>query len=189
MTDAPLVRIPAALALLLGALGPSGAAGQALATPEAGPVIHGYGAVYPVPDPTFATPAPESLRVVFEVAQGAEDPGEVNVRINTVARFLNMHAQAGVSADELGVALVLHGTAGKDALGNAGYRERFGVDNPNLDLLEQLMHAGVEVVLCGQTAMHRGLPADELAPSVKMALSAMTAMASFQSRGYALIAF
>lgn len=162
---------------------------QPLSESRAGPVIDDFGPVYPVDAPDFATPVGEEYRVVFEVAQGAGDPSEVNPRIETLARFLNMHAQAGVDPRKMHLALVLHGSAGKEALNDAGYRERLGMENPNLPLLEALAEAGVQIVLCGQTQQHRGLPRERLAEPVRVALSAMTALLSYQRRGYGLIVF
>lgn len=152
-----------------------------------GPVIDGYGAVFAVPDPSFPTPSDAPLRVVFDVAETSDSPGTPNPRIETVARFLNMHAQAGVSRAGMDVVLVVHGAAGKDLLADQHYRARNDVDNPNSELLRKLMDAGVRVVLCGQTAASRGLPREELADGVQMALSAMTALVSLQNRGFALI--
>lgn len=48
---------------------------------------------------------------------------------------------------------------------------------------------GVEIVLCGQTAMHRGLARGDLAAPVQVALLAMTAIATYGARGSTLIAF
>lgn len=162
---------------------------QALAEPQTGPVIEGFGPVYDVPDPDFATDMDAEWRVVFDVSAGAGSPEQLNASIETLARFLNMHARAGVDPASMHLALVLHGTAGKDALDHAGYRARYGVDNPNLELLEKLRAAGVRVLLCGQTAMHRGLRRDELSAPVELALSAMTALVTLQSEGYRLVAF
>lgn len=154
-----------------------------------GPVIEGYGPVVEIDAPDFATPVDEDWKVFFDVKTGAEGPAELNRSIESVARFLNMHARAGVSPERMHVALVLHGTAGKDALDHDGYRARFGVDNPNLELLDRLAAAGVEIYLCGQTAAFRGLGRGELAPPVKMALSAMTVAGALQVRGYHPVAF
>lgn len=164
------------------------AAAQRLADPVAGPVIEDFGAVYAVAAPDFATPS-GPFKVVFEVALGAPEPDQLNARLETVARYLNMHAQAGVAVEDMEVALVVHGSAGKDLLAREGFRARHGVDNPNYDMVQQLIEAGVEVVLCGQTQVHRGLRRDQLAPGVKVALSAMTVLVTLQSRGYQLIAF
>jgi intracellular sulfur oxidation DsrE/DsrF family protein len=175
--------------VLLVSLGTGSAAGQALAPARTGPVIEGYGPVYPVESPSFVTPLDADYRLVFDVKTAPDDTEAVNPAIETLARFLNMHARAGVAPERMQLALVLHGRAGKDALDHEGFRARHGHDNPNLELIEKLDAAGVEIILCGQTAMHRGLPADRLAAPVKLALSAMTALSVLQSRGYALIAF
>jgi len=163
--------------------------GQALADAVAGPVIDGFGAVYPVANPDFRTDTQRAYRVVFDVSSSPPDADTLNARIETVARFLNMHARAGVPRDNMTVAVVLHGSAGKDALSHEAYRARFGTDNPNLELLDALRDAGVSILLCGQTAVHRGFRRDELAPSVRLALSAMTALVTLQADGYALISF
>ena len=102
----------------------------------------------------------------------------------TVARYLNMHAQAGLPRDQVLAAAVVHGTAGKSMLANDAYREEFGVDNPNAQLIQELIDAGVEVVLCGQTAGARGIDRERLLPGVTVSLSAMTALFAFQERGY-----
>ena len=161
---------------------------QALGPSRTGPVIAEFGPVYTVEDPDFVTDTEAVYRIVFEVQDGSEDPGALNRRIESLARFLNMHAQAGVPRENMKLALVLHGTAGKDALSHRGYHARFGVDNPNAPLLEALSEYGVRIILCGQTQMHRGLERAELAPHVEVALSAMTALVSLTSEGYRLLA-
>jgi intracellular sulfur oxidation DsrE/DsrF family protein len=171
------------------ALLPAAGDGQALSPRSTGPVIDGFGGVFEVPGIQFPTDAHRIYRAVFDVAAGAPEVDQVNARIATLARFLNMHARAGVPVANMKLALVLHGTAGKDALGDPAYRERYGIDNPNLPLIHALHDVGVRVILCGQTAQSRGLPGEDLAEPVEMALSAMTALITLQDEGYRLIAF
>lgn len=149
-----------------------------------GPVIQEFGSTFEVPNAVLMPPADVEYKVKFDVGSPNDDPNQLNAKIDTVARFLNMHARAGVPLDKIKVALVLHTTAAKDGLGNAGYRARYGVDNPNLPLLEALEKAGVRIYLCGQSAMSRRLGLDEIAPSVKVAYSAMTAHALLAREGY-----
>ncbi|MGD2067641.1 MAG: DsrE family protein [Gemmatimonadota bacterium] len=156
---------------------------EPLGEAEDGPVIRGYGAVYDVPFQDVETPVDREYRVVFEVARSGE-PGTVNPYLNTVARFLNMHARDGVPVEWMHVAVVIHGEAAKDALREGPFRERYGVDNANLELIRALSDAGVELYMCGQSAMARGLPPDELDGSLHFALSAMTARAILRVRGY-----
>jgi len=179
---------PLILTVVLSALAAGSLQGQALGPSAPGPVIRDFGPVFQVENPDFATPMGD-YKAVFDVSQGAEGPDQRNARIETLARFLNMHAQAGVPRENMKLALVLHGSAGKDALGHDGYRKRYGIDNPNYDMIQSLHAFGVRIVLCGQTQMNRGLRRDELASGVEVALSAMTALVALQSQGYNLISF
>jgi len=155
---------------------------------QAGPVIEKFGAVFDVPNPGLLPPKDQDLKLRFDVNQGPE-PGELNAGFDTVARFLNMHARAGVPRERLKVALVIHGTAGKDTLTNEAYRKRYSKDNPNIALLDALKAAGVRVYLCGQTSVSRNLPRAEVTPAATIALSAMTAHLVLQNEGYALNPF
>ena len=156
--------------------------------PTKGPVTGSFGPVYQVDEPDFPTRTDVTYQAVFDVGAVPRE-GAVNPKIETLARFLNMHAQAGVKREDMRLALVLHGAAGRAALGNAAYRERFGTDNPDLPLLVALHETGVRIYLCGQTAAYRGFARDEMAEPVELALSAMTVLVTLQSEGYALIAF
>jgi intracellular sulfur oxidation DsrE/DsrF family protein len=152
--------------------------------PRTGPVIQSAGGVFEVPRVDFETPLNLTYRVAFDVSRAAESPTDLNPGLNTVARFLNMHAQAGVPLRQLQVAVVVHGTAGKDLLQNEAYHTRLATDNPNAELIQELAAAGVRLILCGQTAASRGLPTDGLLEPVQVALSAMTALAVLQEEGY-----
>ncbi|MEO8678240.1 MAG: DsrE family protein [Vicinamibacterales bacterium] len=149
-----------------------------------GPVIEPWGGTFEVPPGSLMPPTNADIKVKFDVGSPNDDPAKVNAKIDQVARFLNMNARAGVPRERLKVALVMHTTAAKDALGNAGYRSRYGVDNPNLPLLEALGRAGARIYVCGQSAASRGLKFDEIAPPAKVALSAMNAHAILASEGY-----
>ncbi|MGE3277558.1 MAG: DsrE family protein [Vicinamibacterales bacterium] len=155
-------------------------------TRSAGPIIENYGTVFAVPDPGLATPLDTPLKIRFDVSTGTEKPDQVNAAIDSAARFLNMHAQAGVPAANLSVGVVLHGGAAVSALSNEAYRKRFGVDNPNLALIEALAKAGTRIYLCGQSAASRGITRGDVATPVKVALSAMTAHLVLASEGYVL---
>jgi intracellular sulfur oxidation DsrE/DsrF family protein len=154
-----------------------------------GPVITGYGDFFGVDN--LDTPVDTSLvyKVVFDIAASPDNKQQVNPGINTIARFVNMHTHAGVPLKNLQVAAVVHGSAIKDIVHQEAYRKRFGTDNPNYDLIQQLHQAGVEFYICGQTAVNRDILDDEIAEPVKVALSAMTILISLQSDQYQLIRF
>ena len=154
-----------------------------------GPVIEKFGEVFTISNPDFPTDPNFHYKVVFDIGVGEDDPAKLNRRINTLARFLNMHTQAGVPVENLHVACVFHGTAAKDVLTNELYRERYGVDNPNEPLLEALAEAGAQMYLCGQSAFARNIPLDKKTEAVGLALSAMTVLIKLQGEGYRLISF
>lgn len=156
---------------------------------EAGPVIKDFGKVYRVDQPTYQTNMESEFKVVFDVLDSPEEEDKRNRKLETAARFLNMHVQAGKDRDLLKVAVVVHGTAATDLLDNEAHSKRFGTPNPNRDLLQALMDEGVEIILCGQSANSRDIDPNTLIPGVKLALSAMTALIQMQQSGYQLIKF
>jgi intracellular sulfur oxidation DsrE/DsrF family protein len=150
---------------------------------SAGPMIHSAGAVFAV-SPDLPTPVDRDYRLAFEISTPSASPDALNPSINTVARFLNMHAQAGVPQDRLHGAIVAHGGGAFEMMDDPAYRAKFGVDNPNGALIRELIAAGQPVLLCGQSAASRGITPDQLIPGVKVALSAMTAFLLLQDEGY-----
>ncbi|WP_067034560.1 DsrE family protein [Allomuricauda sp. CP2A] len=154
---------------------------------KAGPIIENYGEVFVVENPDYKTNVNEEFKVVFDVATGPDSHEEINKSIETAARFLNMHAQNGVPASQLKAALIIHGTATTNIVTNEAHKKRFGVDNPNANMLQSLMDAGVEVILCGQSSKSRHVPKEDLIPGEKIALSAMTALIQLQNDGYRLM--
>ncbi len=169
--------------LILCALLAFAAPAAAQTAPKAGPVIHSAGAVFAV-TPDLRTPTDIDYKVAFEIAQASPGPDQVSVGLNSVARFMNMHAQAGVPRERIRTAIVVHGPAGWDLLNDEAHRARAGAPNPNAELLRELIAFGTPVILCGQTAASRGIPTDQLLDGVQVALSAMTAFVLLQDEGY-----
>ena len=67
--------------------------------------------------------------------------------------------------------------------------DRYGSENANAGLIAALIDAGVSIQLCGQTAAYRDIAKSDLLPGVGLSLSAMTAHAELQQRGYSLNPF
>jgi intracellular sulfur oxidation DsrE/DsrF family protein len=158
---------------------------------HSGEVIKDYGKVYTITNPDFKTDSTAQFKAVFDVARSFDDPAKPNALIETVARFINMHREAGVPAENIKVALVIHGSAYNDILKNEIYQKKFPeiTTNPNAELISQLSDQGVELILCGQTAAHRKITKAQTLPQVKIALSAMTALVQLQNQGYRTINF
>ena len=62
-------------------------------------------------------------------------------------------------------------------------------DEASRYMVEQLLDYGVRFIVCGQSAAAQGIAQDDMIPGVEMALSAMTAHALLQQRGYTVNPF
>ena len=156
---------------------------------KAGPIIEGFGEVYSVPEADLVLAAEGYYKVLFDVYT---DPGKkdgMNPLLNTVARFINMHGQTGLTMEQMNIAVVLHGAGVRNVLNDKTHIDRFKKANPNTGLLEALDKAGVELYVCGQSLSHGGYSKQDLAKPVKVSLSAMTALVHYQEEGYQIINF
>lgn len=146
-----------------------------------GPVIADYGPVANVPD-AAPIPADTHFKVIFDVSAAAEE-GRVNAGIESAARFLNMHARAGIPPENIRIAIVVRGSAVRDLT----LHPQAGRDNPNAALIAALIANHVDIYVCGQAAAHANIDAGDLLPGVQMALSALTEFALLQQQGYTLM--
>jgi intracellular sulfur oxidation DsrE/DsrF family protein len=143
-----------------------------------GPIFTDYG---PVADIAVTMPiAPDTaFRHSFDVSDPAP-VGSPNRTLVSAARFINMHARAGVPNDKLEVAVVVHGKAVKEVADEL---------SASAELIAALIDHGVRIIVCGQSAAYYGVATGDLLPDVEMALSAMTAHAVLQQQGYTLNPF
>jgi len=154
-----------------------------------GPVIEDYGSTYIVENPDIATETESEMKVIFDVDKSSEDKSEVNKYIEVAARFLNMHTNLGMKREQLKAAMTIHAGAAKDVLNNDVYKRKYGVDNPNFELIKALTQAGVDVIICGQSAAKNEMSRGDIIPGVKVALSATTALIQYQSKGYSFVKY
>ena len=137
----------------------------------------------------FKIPKRAKFKVLFETT-AATKPGEINRSLTTAARFLNMHAKAGVPEKHMKLAVVFHGKGSFDLTRAEYYGSKYDeAENANTAIIKALTDKGVRVILCGQTAAFYGIKNTDLLPGVEMALSAMTAHALLQQEGYTLNPF
>ncbi len=161
---------------------------------KAGKVISDYGKIAQIEglDPLSDD---ATFKVSFDVVKQAKQ-GELNRSLNSVARFINMHADAGVSLDRINLAVVVHGGAVNDMTSHDFYQSQKTTKqsqslsiNANAALISALRKQGVQFYVCGQSATYRGIKTTDLLPGVKMSLSAMTAHALLQQQGYTVNPF
>lgn len=165
--------------------------GPAFAGMEAfgpGPIIENYGKIAKID-----TSDPLSNRARFKVSFDMTKPaevGEINRKIDSLARFINMHADAGLSPKRIDLALVVHSKAVYDLTTAERYGAVYdGADNANAELIARLSELGVKFYICGQSAAFYDVEISDLLPGVNMSLSAMTAHAQLQQDGFTLNPF
>lgn len=186
------------LAALAGAMSLAApVAAQDMSAFKTGPVFEGFGPHAPV-EGMGAVPADTEFAIAFDVATPAEK-GQRNRGFESAARFINMHVAAGVDPENIRIAVVVHGKASMDLLDDAAWAARQSasadgaaeeaLDNPSAAMIRALMDAGVRFILCGQSGAAQGIKQEDLIPGVETALSAMTAHALLQQRGYTVNPF
>lgn len=154
----------------------------------AGPVLPDVGPIAPV-DSDLPLPKGAKFKIAFDISAKAT-PGALSRQIETAARTLNMHVAAGVPKENVQIVAIFHGASAMDLLKPEVYAARNdGKANGSMEAIRKLIGAGVEFYLCGQTAMGQKITKADLLPGVKMSLSAITAHAVYQQRGYTLNPF
>jgi intracellular sulfur oxidation DsrE/DsrF family protein len=150
------------------------------------PALEGVGKMHPLPGAAYQPEKKETYKVVFSVQAGGK-PDELNPSLDRVARTVNLYASAGVPLNHLKFVAVMYGAATDAALDNEHYRQKYGVDNPNLALIRKLRNAGVDVAVCGQAAAEHRDRYEWIAPEVTLSLSALTTITTLEHLGYAVM--
>jgi intracellular sulfur oxidation DsrE/DsrF family protein len=153
-----------------------------------GPVIQSTGRSFVVENPTFRAPAGHVFKMLYEINAGGDDTTKMNAQLTTMARFYNIHARNGYPLANLKAAAVVHDGGWGTILNDSAYAARFGgARNPSRKLVEELVAAGAQIILCGQTAGSRNIARSDLIPGVLVATSAMTALSVLGADGYRLV--
>lgn len=153
------------------------------------PLLKTYGPVYDLP---FATEKPDSTieyKIVADVGEKYEKRGEVYAPLEQLARMYNLHIYGGVQQKNLTIAVVLWGEQVGITMNNEAYRKRYGVDNPNIKIIEDMQAAGVKFYVCGQSMEKFKVSPESINPNVAIALSRFTEVSTLQMKGYAYFKF
>ncbi|MCX7513164.1 DsrE family protein [Frateuria sp. STR12] len=148
------------------------------------PRIHGAGGVLPVGPHALMPSTAADHRLYIDVDSAQPERGELNRRLHTAAKLLNLYALAGVPDDKVHLVVLFYGSGVDVALSDAAYQAKFGHPNPNAGLMRKLRRANVKMVVCGQALGHQNFVAANIRPGVSLALSALTARQELQAAGY-----
>ncbi len=138
-----------------------------------------------IPDPKL------KYKLLFEItgfgAKGQEDSvakKEINMALKEVGRQLNLHEANGIPRKNIFPVLVVHAGAINTFLNNEKYKKKYGLDNPNLKLIKELMDYGTKIIVCGQALTFMQTEKEDLIPGIRKALTAQTVISSYQLMGY-----
>lgn len=159
------------------------------------PVIKDHGGIVVL---SSAEHQPQSNSKVLLDISSDEKSGSVIKGLDRAALIVNLYNNGDVKMENaLKMTIVLHGTATKAVLSHEAYakhakpymRDKGQTTNPDLELLQQLNQAGVDIFVCGQALAHQSFAADEVMPEVKIAVSAATVNINLQMENYAYLPF
>ena len=149
------------------------------------PAIEKYGPVHPLPKASVQPKKYHTYKAVFDVTSGAKDPSKPEGGLVHVARAVNVFASAGVPTKRLKFVAILHGPATTAILNNEAYKKKYGIDNPNLPLIDALRKAGVHVDVCGQALADLDIAHADVYNKVRIDLSALATTVIYGDMGYA----
>lgn len=151
--------------------------GEGLPIPN-GPVAKDVPGAKEMPDPSV------TYKVVFDIPSAASKIDEVNPGLETVVRYLNTLAKTGVPAEHRKIAVVFHQKSTPIVMNNEAFRARFGHDNPNISLIQEMKKAGVDFRVCGQAVLANNIDPKTIQPEIELDLWALTTLVDLQLKGY-----
>lgn len=160
---------------------------NAAAPPTITPGIPGEGAMHPLPNAAYQPQKDATYKLVFALTKAGDTPQEASPSLIRVARAVNLYVSAGVPVSHLKFVAVAYGPATAAMLDDEHYKAKFGVANPNTDLIHKLRIAGVDVAVCGQAVLESSFETTWISHDVTLALSALTTITLLQHQGYALM--
>lgn len=135
-----------------------------------------------VPDPS------ETYKIVFDLSSTSDKIDEVNPGLTAVAALVNTFAHFGVDAEHRKFVVLFHGATTEFVVNDAGYRQRNqGHANPNILLMQELSKAGVQLAVCGQSALEHKVDFKTIQPIVQVNYSATVTLMVLGMRGYVRI--
>ncbi len=133
-----------------------------------------------IPDPN------KDYKLLFEFTVGNNDSTHksINPGLVKIARILNLHVASGIPISHIRIVIATHGPSLYSLETNNAYKKRYGTDNPNIKLIEELMQYGAKFIACGQ-AMHLfEVDKPDLYPGTKVSLTAQTVLSNYAEQGY-----
>lgn len=146
-----------------------------------------YSGVFPVNHVTESPDPDLNYKLLFELTLLNKDSAarEINHGITEICRILNLHVASGIAVKKINPVIVVHGKALYSLFTNKKYRKKYGIDNPNISVIEELvLKTGARFIACGQAMSFLDISEQDLIPQVRVSLTAQTALSSYRLKGY-----
>jgi len=153
------------------------------------PVVEDFGGIFDIPDASIKPDPGLTYNIAIDLPSASDTKQYADFYMERVARLMNLHAIGGVPPENLNIKVVIHAGAVYNILNHQAFNKKYGSNNPNIVLIDRLIDAGAEVMVCGQSLVGRNIGKDEIHPGVKIATSALTALTTYQLQGYAVLQF
>jgi len=140
--------------------------------------------VIPIVDPAMPYDPAITYKIAIDIYGTFKDSTKVYEPFTEIARTYNLHIANGVPAEKIKITAIVHGGLSRAVLSNEAYKEKYGIDNPNILALQELKKVGVEFYLCGQSMSFLKIPHEDITPEVKVAISAKTTFVALDQMGY-----
>jgi len=132
-------------------------------------------------------PSPKrQYKLLFEFTLNFNDSTheKLNPGLVEIARVLNLHVASGIPVSHIHPVIVVHGPSLFSIRNNGVYQSEYKKDNPNSQLILDLMKNGAKFIACGQAMNFLDIKKQELYPGVKVSLTAQTALSNYIGQGY-----
>lgn len=142
--------------------------------------------VIPVKDPTEIPDPNIDYKILFELTGNNPDSTikEVNYGLDEIARQVNLHVASGVPVKRLMFVIVAHAGAIHAFKNNEAFQKKYKINNPNIQLIDNLKKMGAKFIVCGQAMAFLEIKKEELLPDIKISLTAQTVLSHYQLKGY-----
>ncbi|MFC3879131.1 DsrE family protein [Algoriphagus namhaensis] len=142
-----------------------------------------------IPIENAAMPYDPSLdyKIAIDVYGSVKDSTKIHSTFTEIARTYNLHIANGVPADKIEIVAVIHGGMSLAAGTHEAYQEKYGIDNPNMLAIQELEKVGVKFLMCGQSMSFWNIPANNITPEVKIAISAKTSFVMLDQMGFSYL--
>ena len=141
-------------------------------------------------DDPIAPRVRHGVKVVYQIKTDAWKK-DVAAGLHYVDKVSHFYDKMDIRSTDREIVAVFHGDAGYFLLEDAPYRKASGKlgENPNKQIIQSLLDAGVRLELCKSTMQHHGWTDAEVLPGVQIVAGAYPRIIDLQLRGFAYIRF